>query len=430
MQLGCALLLAWGMGALAFWRPLVGLCVFAALFPFDVMVMDKAPITVYLDEALLTGLLAGVLDGAINNGARVRPDIRRILILFAFVLVAVGCSAWAAPDRWAVFKQALRWGQFWLLLAVVAHVVRNNRDAKNMLTWYVGIAAVVSVMGIVEVALGPGAWINRGAQLLEGNSNIVRAHGPLSPNALPPYLGLALLTFVAMFRIKVGWIKRMMLWGIAGLVACALLLTHSRTGWIAVAAGVAVCVAISKQIHVRRTVPFAMGLIALIFMSLLLSPALRDRASSLMTPWKQGSYQFRMELFKWGMKMWKEHPFIGAGAGNYPVKLKEIRSEIPSWLYPAGRAHVHNFFLQVGLETGLLGLAAWLVGLGWIGWRFWRERARAPDVAALGLGLMVIFFVNNMFEHTLIHSRGVLYALGFGSVLGVLGARTRIRKAS
>jgi len=434
MQFVSALLLALCMFGMTLRNPLVGLCFFSALVPFDIIVMDKTPITVHSNEALITGLLAGILATAIRAGGRMNPQVLKILKIFMFVLVAVGLSVWAAQDRWAVFKQALRWGQFWLLLAAVVHVVRDQRDAGRVLVWYVGAAAVVSVMGIVEVILGPEAWINHGPHIVPPtivgeNSTIVRAHGPLSPNALPSYLGFALLALIAMFHIRMDWTKRLMCWGLVVLLENAILLTQSRTGWIAVAIGIVGCVVAAKRVTLKRYVPIALGLLTIIMTNVRWAPMFQGRVESLIAPWSQGTFQSRMKVFKSGMKMWGTHPLTGIGAGNYLVKLEEMRHEIPQEVYLASRAHVHNFFLQLGLETGFVGLTVWLVGLAWIGWRFWKMRSGDLNYAELGLGLLIIFFLNNQFEHTLIHSRGVFYAIGFGVVLGASGKRVRARGA-
>jgi len=426
MELGWALLLALCMGILTFRSPLAGLCVFAALLPFDMLLIHKSP-AIYSDEALLAGLLIGMLAAAVNTGSRVKPEGRKILILYVLVLATAALSAWAALYREAVLHQALRWGEFWLLLAAAAQVVRNQHDAKGVLGGYLAGAAIVSVLGIMEVVLGPDAWINHTyeGRFVNISQNVVRAHGgSFHPNSLAPYLGLALLSLMPLFQMRMGGLKYVTWWGLAALLGVTLLLTQSRAGWIAVAAGIAVCAVAARhtmstiKIKMRHMTLVTLGMLILILASTWYSPSLRGRVVSLATPWKVDTLQWRMQLLPWGIRMWAERPLIGIGAGNFLPQFKKVA---PRQMHAAG--HIHNFFLQIGLETGLLGLTVWLVGFSWIGVQFWRSRTDRLGYPEFGLGLLALFIVNNQFDHLLLRSSGVAYALGFGVALGVAGGK-------
>ena len=62
---------------------------------------------------------------------------------------------------------------------------------------------------------------------------------------------------------------------------------------------------------------------------------------------------------------------------------------------PKNHKHAHNNVLQITLEDGYLGLAAylwWMGAFGWLSWRAWRRNARAdPAAAALSIAVFSTF---------------------------------------
>jgi O-antigen ligase len=68
--------------------------------------------------------------------------------------------------------------------------------------------------------------------------------------------------------------------------------------------------------------------------------------------------RIRLELLRTGWNIIKAHPFFGVGpemvARDY-VKYKTV-SEFPNWIYQ----HLHNDFVQIAAEMGLLALLAWM----------------------------------------------------------------------
>jgi O-antigen ligase len=102
------------------------------------------------------------------------------------------------------------------------------------------------------------------------------------------------------------------------------------------------------------------------------------------------------------------HPFLGVGLGNYEVAYPTYR--IPSW--PRAPGHAHNDYLNILAETGLIGLATYLVS--WAVILYWTVRALPqPDLVRRGVivGLLGVWthlaihsivdklYVNNLFLH-------------------------------
>ncbi|MBU0952267.1 MAG: O-antigen ligase family protein, partial [Elusimicrobia bacterium] len=72
-------------------------------------------------------------------------------------------------------------------------------------------------------------------------------------------------------------------------------------------------------------------------------------------------------LFKWqaAIEMIKEHPFIGTGAGNLKVNFAlyqaKVKEKTNFRLRGTSESNVHNEFLQIFAETGILGLLSFLL---------------------------------------------------------------------
>jgi putative inorganic carbon (HCO3(-)) transporter len=305
------------------------------------------------------------------------------------------------------------------VFAAVVQYARDRSAPARLAAAYAGMAVVLGALGIAEALSGPGSWLNMPGWVLDENPLVERAHGPFHPNLFAPYLSIALLLAGAHLRT---WAARVPGWLVAaggGLAAAALILTQSRTGWVAYAVALAVWSAVRAR---PRRVLAAAGLALVLAIGAAVAvPSLRGRLASMTAPWNAPSFQFRVQAFRFGLSLWAGHPLTGIGAGNYGVAFdRRLAAGAPN---PGEgmRFHVHNFFLQTGLETGFVGLVAWLGVLGWLLVHFWGMRARAPGGAALGLGLLALFVAGNMLEVTVTQARGLMYAFGWG-IAAAMGA--------
>lgn len=412
---------------LSFYSPVLGLCFFAAALPFDYIMMNKAPITVFSGEALVTGLVLGLGFRFIVKRPRLERSAAHIMLWLVPLAAAAALSAIYAGDRWAVLKQFLRWAQLWLVFAAVVQSVRDQRAGGRLAASYFIIAVALSILGLAEVLAGPDSWLNSGIPVLHENPLVMRAHGPFHPNAFAPYLAIALLFWANWRHDWAQAVPAPLVWLGAVLAVVALVLTQSRTGWIAAVAAFAVWGLLRFRRPVRSFILPAMAAVVAIVVVALMVPSLRGRVLSLAQPWKAPSFQFRMEAFKAGLRVWEEHPLTGIGAGNYAKKFEEIKGSLKPWVVGAMRSHAHNFYLQTGIETGVIGLVVWMAALVWLAALFWRGRRVNQAAAVLGMGVLALFVVGNSFELMVVHSRGVMFALGWGAAAGMLGSGRKPR---
>jgi O-antigen ligase len=109
------------------------------------------------------------------------------------------------------------------------------------------------------------------------------------------------------------------------------------------------------------------------------------------------------------------------GAGNYAVAYPAYA--LPLW--PLALGHAHNYYLNIGAEAGVLGLAAYLVLWGAALFGAWRAvRCASGWYQAVGLGILGVIIhlsVHHVFDNLFVHS---MY-LQLGILLGLIPSLTR-----
>jgi O-antigen ligase len=290
------------------------------------------------------------------------PDVRRAqdwplagpVLAFA---AASGLSALAAGHAAASLAVAgtslAVAGKGLLLVAalyVTADALRDAGDAERFVSGLAAVTAVAAAIGLLQVAVCPGSAVDNGwpAWLYH---RCYRARGPFSI-----YMTLAgILTLVllaALPRLLPGaprrrWLAPLWLVMLGGLIA-----TYTRGAWLGFAAGVLSLLPASR----RGRVLLVAGLVLLALALLAGPPGLRHRFLSMGDP-EEITVKERFYMWRSGVAMWREHPWLGRGPGA--VKREFSRFALPEAVKKR-TGHVHNAPLQILVERGVLGLAAWL----------------------------------------------------------------------
>jgi O-antigen ligase len=130
----------------------------------------------------------------------------------------------------------------------------------------------------------------------------------------------------------------------------------------------------------------------------------------------------RGDLWRFAVERIAEHPWVGAGIGKW-----SMRGAFDAHFHNTLRLHAHNVFLNRALETGLPGLAAFVVLLGSIVAGFWRLAcsgdARTAAIGAAGLALVVGVIVKNLTDDFLVRQNALLFWSLTGAALGTTSSR-------
>lgn len=140
----------------------------------------------------------------------------------------------------------------------------------------------------------------------------------------------------------------------AGLGAVALVMTYSRASWI----GLVVAAVVFLFFWNRKLIPVlaVLGLACLP----LLPGAVLQRIQTIFNL-NDTSTSSRLPLMEAGLRIIKAHPILGAGLGGDAVRQASMDMAAYSVGYSV-LTHAHNIYIQLWLENGLLGIAAFAAG--------------------------------------------------------------------
>ncbi|MBI5366907.1 MAG: O-antigen ligase family protein [Planctomycetes bacterium] len=334
-------------------------------------------------------------------------------VWLAVGILGVKCaSALVAPDRWLVLFDLIAWEAALLLggLATLDPAVRVSYR---------------------ELLTGPGLWVAAGAGLVE----LLRAYGPdasahsrVAPGALLDNPDFAGAYAAPMLVLAVGcFLAEASRWRLAVQGAAIVLtggwviLLGNRGGWLSAGVGLGTLALLGVVVAVRRSATLVdrakvapgicegAGTVALpvneecdrrrprpvrragvVLLLLWLSAlivslsgpkvvsGLLDRAATASDP-STGSVRVRLEVWRAALRIWGDHPILGAGAGNFRRVYPAYRPAAERRLSGPGTRvdTAHSDPVQLLAETGPLGALGWLALVALVGWL--ARRAVRPD---------------------------------------------------
>jgi putative inorganic carbon (hco3(-)) transporter len=128
--------------------------------------------------------------------------------------------------------------------------------------------------------------------------------------------------------------------------------TYVRGAWVGFVAGLGVMLLTLR----RGRVIMIIGLALVLSMALLGPERLSSRVRSVVDP-RDGTARERLYMWKSGLAMWRERPWLGVGPGG--VKRLYPQYALPEAVKKS-TSHIHSSPLQILVERGVVGLAAWL----------------------------------------------------------------------
>jgi O-antigen ligase len=306
---------------------------------------------------------------------------------------------------------------------VVLDAVRDSREIDRWMTIFLGLMAIVALIGVAQVGFCPALTAAPGLAALPLVGRVFarcqRAHAFYSIYmTLAGVLTLVLLSALPrlLHRRGSGGAWPPLAWVAATLGLGA---TYVRGAWIGFGAGVLVVLGLLK----RGRALVAVGAVALA-VALVLVPTVRRRAESIVDP-ADPTARERIAMWSSALRMARDHPLTGIGPGH-------VKSEYPRYAAPEfqtkRRGHLHNTPLQILVERGLIGAAAWVA----VFVAFFRGAASAfrglPPAAGLeralvggSIAAIAGFLVGGLFEYNFGDSEVALVAYVVMAIPFVVG---------
>lgn len=303
-------------------------------------------------KALMPAVVVALLRPAFD-GVRRQP----VSGPFTFAMVSLGLlSAWlVASTSWAIdVGHVLEFSKIWIPMAVLFLAIAYRAPSVDSIR-LVGLALVVGATASVALGVIDG-YRAEGSAALDARL----AGGSGDPNFLAAGLPTALLFALLWFRRLRRARSRIVVAAAMATLLLGLLLTASRGGLLALASLVPLAIVFAGPAR-RRIAVVSLAATATVAVLLLLTPA-ADRVLT------SDGGTGREELWLIAGEMISARPLVGFGPDNFLVVAPDYVRSVGPLVYVdlvVDRPHqVHNIYLQMAAETGLIGMALYLSFIG------------------------------------------------------------------
>jgi len=306
------------------------------------------------------------------------------LELFTFISIFFAPDKLLAAYKYGIFILGL--GLFWLIVCSQYDRLKLiwSFSAGVFIQAFLGIWQFLSQTSFASKWLGlavhnPGEL---GASVVEtmNGTRWLRAYGGLDhPNILGGVLAVSLLILIALIfnRFSNSGFKSLIfnerifngilyVFGFGFLLS--LFFTFSRGAWAGFLTGVLAILIFTllKKDKIKQMIILTVIFISVTFMFVLFnfySDLVLTRLSKDTRLEIKSNFE-RLEFFREAAKIIKDNWLFGTGIGNYSLALAQEKKNYPAWDYQP----VHNTFLLIWSEIGILGLLAFLGLLGYLSW--------------------------------------------------------------
>lgn len=245
--------------------------------------------------------------------------------------------------------------QYILWYFVVIQLLRTEKGARNLCLLFVIVCFVLALHGIYQYIVGaemPTGWVDSKEEGVR-----TRVYSILgSPNVFGSLMTLSAPVAIS-FAVSAKKIQSRLLFAFISLVMMAsLLFTFSRGAWIGFMIAVFVYVFVKDK---RFFIPIIVG--ALLIIAFV--PSVSNRITYMLSPEYIESSLRGGRLVRWltGIDIVRANPFMGMGLGHFggAVAMNHNMSALVG-VEVVKTFYMDNYFLKTAVETGLLGLSAFV----------------------------------------------------------------------
>ncbi|MFA6437658.1 MAG: O-antigen ligase family protein [Candidatus Paceibacterota bacterium] len=242
----------------------------------------------------------------------------------------------------------------------ILHSAQNdNKKAPSILKSFAFSGITVSIISIFYIFFGMKTYDGRSSAFF------------LNPNYLAMYLApawliiLSLIFFIKNNREKILWITGLLV------ISIALFFTYSFGTWIGIMAGVTLISILGykwdadiapqrRNFTIKKIIPILSFLILLSFLIITVnSSKFQNTFIS-----SRSSLNSRLMIWQSSLHILKDHWVLGIGPGNFQEYYLAYQKYFPpylEWAVP----QPHNIFLAFWLQSGILGIAGFIIIIIW-----------------------------------------------------------------
>ncbi len=310
----------------------------------------------------LRPLLARQRSGPLDREAVNTP--RYLVFAMLALLLAMTLSLITTLGFSLSLKEIVKWLEAFVVLVLGTQYLRTRRQIWTLIIIACLAALSQAVLGYLQFALGlgPASFIRDAA---------LRVYGTFDqPNPYAGYINMTLTIVVALLLLGRGVAVRVL----AGFTTIVLLgaeiLSQSKGGYLAL--GVALLFIIIVGLARHRVLLCCIIITVLVVVSFYLAGLVPDHLFAALlqrvglvnlsfTFPTNDNYANSERLAHWiaGLLMFRDHPLLGVGIGNYATAYPRYAQGI--FVIPLG--HAHTYYINMDAEAGIAGLIGLLAFL-------------------------------------------------------------------
>ncbi|MFH0925796.1 MAG: O-antigen ligase family protein [bacterium] len=288
------------------------------------------------------------------------------------------------------FKIAAYTGAFFLVI--------NNLKNKSQIHRFI---LIIIFMGLFEASYGLLEYLSGHQHILFLKKTQYQAMVTgtyVNKNHLAGYLEMIIpfcfgflifqikeFVYIAKTQNLRGFFKLLLLIFIIAIISFAVILSRSRMGIFGLVSSL---IFMSSMFVIERFRKASLRLFAMIIGLALLVGIFSaiSRGLNLEIPLDKG----RIQQYKDTVDLIKDFPLLGTGLGTY------------GYVYPGPSSHAHNDYLELLSETGIIGFAILILGIGPFLWRLVKAWFKTEDSYRRWMGLSGLTAIAAILLHSLV----------------------------
>jgi O-antigen ligase len=307
-------------------------------------------------------------------------------------------------------KEVVRWLELIVIYYLTINLINDDKKMRVILYSLFLTMVIVTVFGIININYN---GLGYRATSLFGNANPLAGYANL---IIPVSFGMLMASVCLWERITSGifTVVSIIIW----------FFTFSRSAWFFLILTMILLFFLTKV--KKKKVVLLLVMFLAISAILLLSSNTRDKFMyALNLNASKVSLEDRALSYTIGLNMVKDDLILGIGIGNYPLLIKKYTK-----VYEIIQHHLHSLYLQLFVETGFMGLSAfvfWLVCIV----RYLVNSLKSLENSRhywLFVGLMggvIVYLFNNLTDVLTVHG----IHLQWGIILGLAVVLIQFRES-
>jgi len=282
-----------------------------------------------------------------------------------------------AVNPYQGLSELLTLSAYFVLFFLIVNNFNNESSVNNFLTTILILTVIVSAHSICQYLHLDFLWFMFPPDASSARVSSVFGNADFLGGYLAMVFPIAFLLFL--FR------KRKTFYGIASaLIFTSLILTFTRSAWVSW--GLSLCfmlaiLAVFRPDVIKRNAGLLAGsIVCFVVFAVILNyargGAIFSRLAAIFN-WKEYSVQVRFNLWRTALGVFKKSPLIGIGFDNFKIVAQGCR--------------IHNEYLQILAETGILGLGIFI----WVIFAYFRQGFKSLKVLTPYRQVLVIAFMSS-----------------------------------